>query len=111
MGKMQRIKGHSFERYIANFFKPIFPDARRHLEFQSEEAEQGVDISNTGRYKIQCKKYKKYCSITKIEEINAKENDVPILITEGDRKRTVAVLYLDDLFELIKIKEGLNEIN
>ena len=101
-GKHSRTKGHSFERFVANALKPIFPNAKRHLESQMQEAEKGIDIEHCGPYGIQCKAYKQYSPILKINEVN---EGVPVLITKGDQLRPVACMYLDDWIELVKIKE------
>ena len=99
-----RRKGHSFERLVANLLKPLYPNARRHLEFQVGEA-NGVDISNTGSYKIQCKRLAKYAPVTCIEEVQCCEElgDVPVLITAGNEKRAVAVIPLEEFIRLVRV--------
>ena len=101
-GKMSRNKGHSYEREIANRFKEIgFPGAKRKLEYQISEA-QGYDIEGVGNLRPQLKRYKDYCPISKIEEVQCNgPKDIPILITRGDRKRDVVALYLDDFLKII----------
>jgi hypothetical protein len=100
LGKWQRRKGATFERFVVNKFKKLFPDSQRHLEFQKEQAEKGVDVF-AGPFGIQCKAYKNYAPINKIVEI--KDNEViPLLVTKGDRKEPVVCMYLDDFLELIK---------
>lgn len=103
MGLRARRKGHSYEREIANRLKPFFPDACRQLEYQEG---LGVDLANTGRYKIQLKRYKDYAPISKINEaVGACKNhtDVPILITKGDRKEDMVVMPLGHFLELQSI--------
>lgn len=104
MSKLSRTKGHSFERFIAQALRLVFPDARRHLEYQDAEA-NGVDLINTGHYRIQCKRGRRYASLTAIEEIQLEEafGDVPVLITQGDRKRVLVALPLEEFVRLIKI--------
>jgi len=97
MSKYQRSKGRAFEQQIARLFRKIYPHARRHLEFQKEEAELGIDVK-AGPYDIQCKAYKNYAPISKIEEV--KSNGIPLLITKGDRKRPVVCMYLEDFLDL-----------
>ncbi len=102
MGKMSRTKGHSFERLIANILKPVFPNARRHLEYQDAEC-FGVDLVNTGHYKIQCKRLKKYASLAAIKEIVCDEwlGEVPLLVTQGDRERVLVVLPIEEFVRLL----------
>lgn len=101
-GRWGRTKGLSFERKIAILLRPIFPKARRHLEYQDAEA-NGCDLVETGHYKIQCKKLKKYSSITAIQEVQCSRElgEVPVLITAGDNQEPMAVLPLSEFLKLI----------
>jgi len=98
MGKMSRTKGHSFEREIAIALRPIFPDACRQLEYQEG---LGVDLTNTGRLRIQCKRYKKYASLSAIEEAD-NGTDIPMLVTKGDRKKILVALPLEDFLKILE---------
>jgi len=102
IGRMSRTKGHSFERLIANILKVVYPDCRRHLEYQGAEA-NGVDLVNTGPYKIQCKRGRKYARPDAIEEVTADElmGEVPVLITQGDRKPPLVVLPLAEFTRML----------
>lgn len=104
-GRHARRKGHQFERDTAIKLRSIFPKARRHLEYQDAEA-NGVDLVNTGDYKIQCKKLRKYVSVTTIDEIKCSRvfGEVPIVVTEGDNLPAMAILHWDDLLDLISFR-------
>ena len=107
-GKRSRTKGHSFEREIANMFRTLGFDARRHLEYQDGEA-NGVDIANTGPFRIQCKRHKDYAPISAINEIQLA--GIPLLITKGDRKPAMAVLPLDALMKILAdVGEAYEEV-
>ncbi len=99
MGKAQRTKGHGFERDIAKRLREIFPNASRKLEYQAEAC-SGVDIAGTGVFKAQCKRYKGYAPISKLEEI--REPGIHALITKADHKPTVIALYFDDFMRIVK---------
>lgn len=101
MGKKSRTKGHGYEREIANKLKPLFPDARRHLEYQTGAAELGIDLINTGNLLIQCKRYKTYVPITKIKEIKEASGKIPVLVTKADRQPDMVVLKLDDFLSIL----------
>ena len=103
MGRRSRTKGHSFERLIARLLKSVFPECRRHLEYQDIEA-NGIDLVKTGPYLIQCKRGKKYASLIAIEEIQVCpiEGGIPVLVTQGDFKEPLAALPLTDFIELLK---------
>lgn len=105
MGKKSRTKGHSFEREIAARLRVVFPEARRQLEYHARDA-RGIDIQETGRYRIQCKRGKKYAPITAIEEIEHDPLfDVPVLVTKGDRGEVMAALPFGELLRLIASAE------
>lgn len=107
MGKLSRTKGHSFERFIAVALRHIFPEARRHLEYQDAEC-FGVDLVNTGHYRIQCKRGRKPASLSAIKEVVADEllGEVPVLITQGDRERVLVALPLEEFIRLLKNQAG-----
>lgn len=96
MGKLSRNKGHSFERDIASKFRAFFPKACRQLEYQEG---LGIDLANTGDLRIQCKAYKNYAPLSKIEE--AGESGIPALVTKGDRKPTLIALRLSDFLNIL----------
>lgn len=107
--KGRRTKGHSFERWVANEFKFIFPEARRKLEYQKEEAE-GVDIANTGFLKVQCKKLRQYSPVSALKEVKCDREfgEVPVLVTAGDNQEALAVLPFNEflLITCIYVKLG-----
>lgn len=96
-----RQKGHAFERYIANLFKAIgYSKAHRQLEFQINNA-LGIDIAETGRYKIQCKKTAKYVPMNTINEVKHKGDEIPVLIAAGDNEPPLVTMHLHDFLELV----------
>ena len=96
-----RAKGHTWERYIANLFKAIgYSKAHRQLEFQINNA-LGIDIAETGRYKIQCKKTAKYVPMNTINEVKHKGDEIPILIAAGNSEPPLVTMHLHDFLELV----------
>lgn len=95
MSKLSRTKGHSFERYIASVFRLMgFNEAKRQLEYQIDTA-QGIDLANTGPFKVQCKKTKRYVPLNTIKEVKCKgPEDVPILIAAGDNQEPLVTMPL-----------------
>ena len=93
-----RRKGHSYEREICKALRKIFPDVERSLE-GSKADQRGIDLLNTGDYAVQCKRGRNYAPINKIEEVISDKKAV--LITRGDNKPSVAVLYFDNFLKLI----------
>lgn len=96
-----RAKGHTFERYIAAAMRMIgYSNAHRQLEFQINNA-LGIDIAETGQYKIQCKKTKKYVPMNTINEVKYKEGEVPVLIAAGDGEPPLVTMHLHDWLYLV----------
>lgn len=99
-----RRKGKTFELEIVKHLKEVYPNAKRQLEYQEGF---GYDIANTGRLRIQCKNYEAYAPITKIEEAYSACNDengcIPVLVTKGKNKPTMAVIPFYFFKELVKL--------
>jgi hypothetical protein len=106
MGKLSRTKGHSFERKVAALFREIYPRARRQLEYHPDDA-LGVDIQDCGPFLIQCKRGRKYHSLSAIEEVQTRPGGIPALITKGDDKEEIIALYLKDFLDIIKKLENI----
>ena len=96
-----RQKGHAFERFLAKVLSPVFPNAKRHLENQVQEA-MGFDLDNTGVFRFQCKAYAKYAPLAKIEEIKDLDGTIPVLVTKGNNLTPLAALPLADFVEILK---------
>jgi hypothetical protein len=100
-------KGKQFEREIANRLGHIFPEAERMLEYQASKV-IGVDIEGTDRIKIQCKNRQNYCPIGTIHEIRTTNSeDIPVLVTKGNRLEAMAVLPFEKFVTLLEIAYGL----
>lgn len=104
-GRKSRSKGHGYERAIAIKFKEHgFPEAKRKLEYQNESKgrDWGYDIEGVGALRPQAKSYKKYVSVTKIEEVKVEKKFIPCLVTKGDYKPDVICFYADDFGWILK---------
>lgn len=100
LGKMARRKGQEFERQCAKDFRKLgFPDARRHFESRKEAAEMGIDLENTGNWRVQCKKARKYVPVNTINQINAE--GIHLLLASADHEETMAVMRWSDLQKIL----------
>lgn len=110
IGRLSRTKGIEFERETAIALRVVFPDARRHLENHELDA-TGVDLMGTGPYRVQCKRGRKYASLTAISEVQCDETmgDVPVLVTRGDDLRALVAVPLEEFIDLLKFKYGLKQ--
>lgn len=104
ISRRSREKGRDYESECVNDLKPLFPEAKRHLEFQKEEAAGGYDIENTDEYKFQCKRGHHYKSPLAIEEVKCDREygEVPVLLTRADKKESLAIMYMSDFIDLVK---------
>ena len=105
-GKVSRDKGGRGERLVRDKFRRFFPGAERELnDFQGG---LGIDLRETGRFRIQVKHYKQHCSINKIKEVKNLKDTLPLLVSwptaKGSGKPVVA-MYLDDFLEIIDSKK------
>jgi HJR/Mrr/RecB family endonuclease len=101
-GRSARRKGHQFERDIAKLFREAgYYQACRQLEYQQG---LGVDLANTGKYDIQCKRSKKAISLSAIQEVPRKANRIPVLVAKQDNMDTLVALPLKHFMELIKLE-------
>jgi hypothetical protein len=105
MGKLSRQKGLSFERWVAIKLRRIFPEARRQLEYHARDA-RGIDLQETGRFRFQCKRGRKYSPVTAIAEIQCNRLfEIPVLVTQGDHAEPLAVLPFDEFLALLESAE------
>ena len=111
-----RNKGKNYENHIAKLFREAgWPDAKRHLEFQSDEAEHGRDLDNTEPFAVQVKCWKKAPPITAILQVKAEgEYRIPVAIlkrtqSKGVKSLEVAVMCLDDFMRLMEMVAFMGE--
>ena len=100
--KRNRTNGHNFERECADELKSVFPEVKRHLEYQVQEA-MGIDLDNTGPFLFQCKYGKRHASPNVLDEIQSKEiMDFKVVLTRKTSESEIyAILTLEDLKVLI----------
>jgi hypothetical protein len=105
MGLSERRKGHGFERKVAVKMRTCgFPLASRLLEYQAQEA-NGIDLSNTGDWDIQCKNMKKVPNIPSVfREIHGTGKKV--IIFSVTNKGEYAAVELETFLELMRSYES-----
>ena len=111
MGKTSRRKGASYENEIARKLRDLGIDktAKRHLEFQGEEAIEGRDIDTELPFAIQCKHWKSTPSISSMDQINTTfMHPLRMCILKRSQKKgvsglEVAVVDLDVMFVMIEL--------
>lgn len=94
-----RAKGLGFEREVAAFFRMTgFIKAERHLEFQTSKA-KGIDLDSTGPFRVQCKSFRKYPSISRIKEIQD-ASGIPLLVVKANGERPMVALPMEDFMRM-----------
>lgn len=89
-----RNKGKAYENYIAKLFREAgWESAKRHLEYQSEEAVEGRDLDGTEPFAVQIKCWGKAPPITAILEITPDGDYIfPIAILKRTRSTGIPTL-------------------
>ena len=100
-------KGKSYERELAIQLAYIFPKARRHLEYHSEDALKKMDLQGTHPWVFQSKRKAKYENPKTLLETIADEGEYRVLITKADRLPAMAVLEWEVFKMLLEIAHGL----
>lgn len=104
-GKGRRQKGLQFERDLAIMLRRIYPEVKRHLESQSQEA-KGYDLDNTGPYRIQAKCMAKVPNIPEVfKEFKTGPECVQVVMFKVTGKGIYAAFKVDDALKLIEAKE------
>lgn len=97
----QRIKGHSFERRVANDLKRFFPDAKRGFQTRGGGKEQ-ADIIGTP-FHIECKHHKKvnlYAALNQATDDLGDSGLIPVAIGKSNRGPVRVLMFLSDLVNL-----------
>lgn len=96
-------KGKKGELEVVHFWDDLFPEARRHLEFQEGEAEQGVDVILDKATGIQVKVGKQVPKqIYKFIEQIKKEEGIYFVQCRRDRGKWLVILKAEDFKEILK---------
>lgn len=111
MGKTSRRKGRAYEQEIAKKLRDwkIDENAKRHLEFQFQEAEEGRDIDTILPFAIQCKHWKSTPSISAMDQIQVSDSyPLRLCILKRSQKKDVkslevAVVDLDVMLTMIMV--------
>ena len=92
-GKSARRKGHNYENVIARLFETMGFPAKRHLEYQSEEAADGRDLDGTQPFAVQAKCWGRTPSVSAIEQVTPNgEYPIPMAFLKRTRKKGQSTL-------------------
>lgn len=91
MGKSQRVKGHAFERLIANDLKSIWADSKRGIQTQ----EGGVisDVVNPiYHFECSCGGQSIWAKWKQAQDDSKKNFKIPVVVKKRDREEPVVLL-------------------
>ncbi|HYF56281.1 MAG TPA: restriction endonuclease [Salinarimonas sp.] len=104
MGRAQRVKGHSFERWVANFFKALgYADAKRGIG-QARSAGEVADVEGVPGIWVECKRGKRTHPREALEqaiEAGGHTGRMPVAICKDDRGPVTATMLLGDFAWLL----------
>jgi hypothetical protein len=100
MGRMQRTKGATFERLIANRLKEFFPSARRGIG-QARSAKEVCDVEGTP-YWMELKHHVRVNIQAAWRQAIAQRDDrEPVVISKNNNEEPLATISLELFLKLI----------
>lgn len=105
MGKSQRVKGHSFERWVANALRSYFPwvEAKRGWQSRGGGKEE-PDVVWLEEFHIECKRGKKTnikAAMAQAEEDMKHPAVFPVAITRDDRGKAYVTMEFSHWAQVI----------
>lgn len=111
MGKYERIKGHTFERFIAKIFRESgWTKAARNLrEVVGRHAIRHHDLEGTAPFAVQCKATEAQASDMKLLDgvkLDPKTGHIyPILVRKRNNCQPTVTMKVEDIVELWNLLE------
>ena len=104
MSASQRRKGHRYERTVAARLRAAgFPDARTTRAADPLLDPDGVDITGTHPFRVQCKAVEKLGSHHRtLAGIATKAGEIPALFHKRSRQGEVVTLRAEDFEEILR---------
>lgn len=107
MGAMQRRKGATFEREVANDLTTELGWVIKRRLGQARDS--GHDLTQVGPFVIECKRYARIAVYEWLEQAAracSQVGDVPTVIARADGKDAIAIVYLKDFVPLMRGELG-----
>ncbi len=100
MGKMQRVKGCTYERVLATKFRPLYPEARRGIG-QARSAKEVSDVDGTPWW-VEAK-HQQCPNIwaAMAQAVAATDGRPPLVVAKRNGGVELAVMRLDDFIEVL----------
>lgn len=109
-GRASRVKGATFERWVASKLREIYPDAKRGIG-QARSSSEVCDTEGTPWW-VEAKRCRKVDYRAALAQACAAtmaspgEYRVPIVVAKDDEKPPVVYMHLEDFLELLRKAEA-----
>lgn len=103
-GRSSRVKGHAFERQMAEHFRKLGYASCKTSRYESKMLDDmDVDLTNTPPFNVQCKAVENLGSAHDTLSAMPKDSNYNIVIHKRNRKGVIVSMTLDDFDEIIKM--------
>lgn len=103
-GRSSRIKGHAFERAMAEHFRLLGYSNCRTSRYESKMLDdQDIDLTNTKPFNIQCKAVENLGSAHDTLDAMPKDDNYNVVVHKRNRKGVVVSMSLEDFSEIIQM--------
>jgi hypothetical protein len=103
-GRSARVKGHTFERDIVQWFKDLGWDKAVTSRAESKNKDdQGIDLCYTDPFSVQAKAVENLGSLHKILAAMPDDSNYNVVFHKRSRQGVIVAMTLDDFKELIQM--------
>lgn len=103
-GRSSRVKGHAFERSMAEHFRNLGYSKCRTSRYESKMLDDmDIDLTNTKPFNIQCKAVENLGSAHDVLSAMPNDENYNVVIHKRNRKGIVVSMTLDDFSEIIQM--------
>ena len=107
-GRSARIKGHTFERGIVNWFKQLgWEKAVTSRAESKSKDDQKIDLCFTDPFNVQCKAVENLGSIHKVLSEMPKDTNYNLVFHKRSRQGVIVAMTMEDFEELIKMLKSI----
>ena len=94
---MSRTKGHSFERWVANFWRGLGFTCKRGIQSRFGGSEYGDVVGVPGLHQ-ECKNVERFSMWAAMKQAreDAPEGEIPVVVAKRNREKPVVIIDLDE---------------
>jgi hypothetical protein len=103
-GRSSRVKGHTFERDMAEHFRKLGFVKCKTSRYESKMLDdQCVDLTHTNPFNIQCKAVEKLGSMHDVLASMPADTNMNVVLHKRSRKGTIVAMTLEDFTEIVQM--------